>query len=106
VRRTPQDEKRLSYAKDCRNTYGQNDKASRRAIPRAKALGHRANRRVARAALSGPDAEAALGLLRSRSTWRKAPDTPLGQVIRRTLEARESRASRRARHRDHDPHPA
>jgi hypothetical protein len=96
VRKTPQDKKRLSYAKDCRNTYGENDKSSRRSIPRAKARQQRANRRIAHTVLSGPDGEDRLGLIRPQTRWRKCPDTPLGLVVGWNLEARESRASRRA----------
>jgi len=33
-RKTPQQKKAESYANDRRNTYGENDKASRKAIPR------------------------------------------------------------------------
>jgi hypothetical protein len=91
VRKTPQDKKRLSYAKDCRNTYGENDKSARRSIPRAKARQHRANRRVAHQVLTHAG-EDELGLIRPRTRWRKSPDTPLGQVVATRLEARESRA--------------
>lgn len=41
---TPQEKKSLSYAKDRRNTYGENSKASRKAIPLSKALGIRSQR--------------------------------------------------------------
>ena len=34
VRRSPQEKKALSYARDCRNVYGENDKSSRKNIPR------------------------------------------------------------------------
>lgn len=30
--KTPQEKKALSYAKDCRNTYGESDKGSRKTI--------------------------------------------------------------------------
>ena len=33
-RKSPQEKKALSYAKDRRNTYGENDKSSRKNIPR------------------------------------------------------------------------
>ncbi len=46
-RRSPQEKKALSYAKDRRNEYGENDKSSRRNIPRSKKFPHRANRRRA-----------------------------------------------------------
>ena len=95
MRKTPQEKKRLSYAKDRRNTYGENDKSSRRNIPAAKARQRRANRRVAHQVLTTAGEEQ-LGLIRPKTRWRKAPDTPLGEVVRRKLEARESRASGRA----------
>ena len=39
---TPAEKKRLSYERDGRNTYGQSNKASRKAIPRFKAASKRA----------------------------------------------------------------
>jgi hypothetical protein len=45
---TPQEKKRLSYQRDGRNTYGENDKASRKAIPLRKRLRARAVRRKTR----------------------------------------------------------
>ncbi len=44
---SPQQKKCKSYQKDCRNCYGENDKASRKNIPRSKQRGHRQERRVA-----------------------------------------------------------
>ncbi|MCA2227046.1 hypothetical protein [Nonomuraea aurantiaca] len=44
-RRSPQEKKQLSYAKDRRNDYGANDKSSRKNIPLRKRAPHRANRR-------------------------------------------------------------
>lgn len=46
--KTPQQKKRLSYLRDGRNDYGQNDKASRRLIPKHKAWARRALRRKAK----------------------------------------------------------
>jgi len=43
--RSPQEKKKLSYERDCVNVYGQNDKASRKAIPRKKAASNRGLRR-------------------------------------------------------------
>jgi hypothetical protein len=48
---TPQEKKRLSYERDRRNTYGENDKSSRKNIPRGKRLASRAARRSASVAL-------------------------------------------------------
>ena len=45
--KTPQEKKVLSYEHDRRNSYGQNDKASRKAIPARKASENRKSRRKA-----------------------------------------------------------
>jgi len=50
-RLTPQEKKVLSYAKDCRNVYGENDKSSRKAIPRRKQQQRQNERRVLKANL-------------------------------------------------------
>ncbi len=52
TRKTPQEKKALSYAKDRRNAYGQNNKASRKAIPACKSSENRKVRRNANQALS------------------------------------------------------
>ena len=44
-RKTPHEKGALSLGKDRPNTYGENDKASRKGIPLAKARVNRANRR-------------------------------------------------------------
>lgn len=44
-RKTPQEKKALSYAKDCRKTYGKNDKTSRVAIRKNKTFPNRAFRK-------------------------------------------------------------
>lgn len=89
-RRTSQEKKALSYARDCRYTYGENNKGSRRSIRRNKRFPHRANRHrdhLTLAALTGtPDPlldEAAEVRLRGRrpKSWRKWPDLPLGVVV-------------------------
>jgi hypothetical protein len=91
-RKTPQEKKALSLAKDRRNTYGENAKASRKNIPLAKARVNRANRHLDRQLL-----DEALGaadetieakvenrvLGRRRKTWRKKADSPLGKVLER-----------------------
>jgi hypothetical protein len=48
-RRTPQEKKVLSYAKDCRNAYGENDKSARKVIPRRKQQQRQNERRVLKA---------------------------------------------------------
>lgn len=88
--KTPQEKKRLSLEKDRRNSFGENDKASRKNIPRAKSQVNRANRRLDTTALAAgvgaPDAvvddaveQKVLG--RRRKVWRKWPDKRLGKVL-------------------------
>lgn len=102
-RKSPQEKKRLSYLKDGRDTYGENAKASRKNLPRAKAFARRANRardsRLLRSATGVPDdvcAEAVeLRLLgRRREVKRKWADTPLGEYVEWRLTGREPGAPR------------
>jgi len=91
-RLTPQEKKELSYAKDRRNAYGENDKSSRKNIPLRKRLVNRANRHQEQQLLSGvtgtPDTDTAdvteQRLLGTRpKSWRKSPDEPLGERLRK-----------------------
>ncbi|MQY04909.1 hypothetical protein [Actinomadura macrotermitis] len=96
-RRSPQDKKRLSYARDRRDDYGENNKSSRTAIRLNKRFPHRANRHRARqtlhAATGTPDLERAdlaentLGSRRSK-VWRKVPDRALGDHVEAILMRR------------------
>ncbi len=92
--RSPPDKKRLSLARDCRNAYGENAKASRKAIPRFKAASNRRFRRRAAATLNLVASGAALdaaerldaaarGLGRFRPGKVKVPDRPLGAHLAR-----------------------
>lgn len=97
-RRSPQEKKRLSYSKDRRNWYGENDKSSRKNIARNKRNRHRSERHRAQQQLSaalgavdaGVEAELDERLTRARrgSRWRKCPDAQLGQYVVATLAAR------------------
>ena len=97
-RRTPQEKKELSYAKDRRNAYGENDKSSRKNIPRNKRRRHRTQRHHRRQQLSaalgrvdeqsGERAEQALSQARIGGRWRKFPDVPLSVHVRRIRERR------------------
>ncbi len=102
-RRSPQEKKALSYAKDRRNDFGENDKASRRVVPLRKRAVNRANRLREGLALgtvgTKPDAGLAEGaesrlLARRGKRWRKTPDLPLGQHVARRLERRAAAGSR------------
>ncbi|MEU1428392.1 hypothetical protein ABZ412_15090 [Nocardia sp. NPDC005746] len=101
TRKSPQEKKILSYAKDRRNDYGENDKASRKAIRRNKRLPNRADRRHGRQIMAAaigavePEvsdrAESRLRSTRSvweKRGWRKWPDIPLGEIVIRKLERR------------------
>jgi hypothetical protein len=91
--KTPREKKLASLALDSRNVYGENDKASRKAIPLKKKRSHQALRRASKplallaSNLSDDElvtAEATvlaneIGAKRNR--FRKRPDEPLGKVL-------------------------
>ncbi|WP_017597760.1 hypothetical protein [Nocardiopsis lucentensis] len=105
-RRSPQEKKLLTYTRERRNEYGENDKSSRRNIARSKRLVTRANRRRASVALAdargAADTEAGAAAQerferRRPKRWAKYPDEPLGDSIELTLryrvEAEEGRGA-------------
>ena len=99
--KTPQEKKRLSLEKDRRNNFGENAKSSRKNIPRAKARGHRSNRRKQNQDLADVDRqdESGLDLVESSARrdihrvggWTKHPDRPLGEHIQAKVRARAKR---------------
>jgi len=103
--KSPQEKKSLSYAEDRRNSYGQNDKASRKAIPLRKAGENRQDRHKIKQDLAGlPELdEAAAALIESSARqdlnrtrgwhWKKAADIPLSEY----LELQRRRLSFRTR---------
>ena len=103
--KTPQEKKLLSYEHDRRNTYGENQKSSRKNIPRSKQLSHQGERRVVRQALTGAEGRVAdersdeaqsqvarKVRMKKLNAFRKSPDTPLGEVIARRLRNRLEKA--------------
>ncbi|QDH73006.1 hypothetical protein [Brevundimonas sp. M20] len=108
--KSPQEKKALSYANDCRNTYGESDKASRKAIPARKAGENRQSRRKAAQALGDLKAldEAGLDLAESSlrhdvervGGWRKAPDEPLSAFLKVQAKRRSWRDLPPSRTRD------
>lgn len=95
TQRSPQEKKALSYARDRRNVYGENDKASRKAIPARKAGENRKSRRKAAQEVNIAVAsdEAKLDVMESSlrqdlervGGWKKAPDEPLGDFLKRQM---------------------
>jgi hypothetical protein len=101
VRRSPQEDKAVSYARDRRYAYGNNAHAARKAVPRRKRWVNKANRHAERQFLAeaagmadAVRAEEVEGRLRGRrpKRWRKSPGMTLG----RSLELRRWRAERAA----------
>ncbi len=86
-KRSPQEKKILSYQKDCRNDYGENDKASRKTIPLRKAMESRATRRMENQKLKAGEVDALDGHGKARTApntgWRKIADRPLGEIVER-----------------------
>jgi hypothetical protein len=89
--KSPPEKKRLSLSKDRRNSYGENDKSSRKNIPLSKALSHRKVRRKAKSLeqdwqrIEETKAESReLTLVTPRlqkGRYEKSPDMPLGKLL-------------------------
>ncbi len=102
---TPQEKKRLSYERDRRNSYGENSKSSRKAIPLRKAKTKRAIRKratqiVAQAArtddlLADNAPENCVRSIQPKH-WRKDPDAPLKEHVAIRLKRRKRRANNRS----------
>jgi isochorismate hydrolase len=97
--RSPQEKKLLSYKKDCRNTYCGRGSNARHAIAAHKARDHRAYRRQINQILVVNEIHDA-NLLEAidveaksvaESSWRKYPDEPLAEVLKRKLERQKYR---------------
>ncbi len=99
--RSPQEKKALSLDRDCRNNYGENDKASRKLIPLRKAQSKRKSRRQVAQSLQGVDRQDdvtvdlvqsdAISDINRLGRWQKAPDAPLSSIIPQQLKARRLR---------------
>jgi hypothetical protein len=99
--KTPQEKKQLSYDLDCRNMYFENNKSSRKNIPRSKQRSHQDERRTLRQVLSVAEglvesdvlddvqSQALLkGKRKKLGAFYKRPDKPLREVVQRRLRAR------------------
>ncbi len=84
--KTPQEKKRLSLLKDCRNTYGENDKSSRISIRWRKSWVNRTYRRDVKQSIrddfDGDTVNDRVSRI-DRSEWKKCPDQPLGKLLLR-----------------------
>lgn len=94
---TPQQKKRLSYAKDRRNMYGEHDKGSRKTIQKNKLAQIRKERRSQDQRLRGARGQSDADQMTRvenevRSTrprrWKKFPDIALGEVVPQKIEER------------------
>jgi hypothetical protein len=96
--KSPPEKKDASLNRDCRNVYGENDKSSRKNIPRSKQRSHQAERRAVNQPLlqlSGKidedvanqiEAEARTrSIEQKRRGFRKSPDVPLKSVLIRKI---------------------
>jgi len=106
--KTPTEKKTISLAKDRRNVYGESPTSSRKNINRGKQRGHMEVRRAAneelrslKGASAEVDADATEAhtkdriLALSRSSFKKVPDAPLGEVLKRKLKRRADGATGR-----------
>ena len=102
--RPPAEKKRLSYERDGRNTYGENSKASRKAIPRFKAASNRTMRHNTKQIVAAVGRVSKMDSRLADETFRglhpiksKVKDTPLGEVVVRKKKKRAGAASDKAR---------
>ncbi|WP_371495500.1 hypothetical protein OG871_08280 [Kitasatospora sp. NBC_00374] len=98
VRRTPQEKKRLSCPKDRRGLHGENDKSSRRNVPRARQDRHQELRRTEQPAphrirAYGGTSDDSETRFRRRGTgeWRKWPDFTPSSAVEHRLRRRVER---------------
>jgi hypothetical protein len=98
-RKSPQEKKRLSLQKDRRNSYGENDKSSRKNIRRSKAISRRLVRHKSAEVervwsrldeASGDSVELTLtSPRRQKPKFRKEPDLPLREAVKWKLARRK-----------------
>jgi hypothetical protein len=90
----PQEKKAASLEMDCRNSFGENDKSSRKNIPRSKQRSHQAERRASNQPLqqlSGSIGEdqainaeiqsRTKAIDKRRNGFQKRPDVPLKDAL-------------------------
>ena len=110
--KSPIEKKRISLARDRRNVFGESPHAARRNIPKRKAMERQRERHAANQALGkvlGQSNDelrefiegevAARSKSKRLAAFRKKPDQPLAQVIKRKQVKRAALVGRRAKHR-------
>lgn len=103
--KSAREKKALSLKRDRRNTFGENSKASRKAIPRRKQLSHMGERRAIGQILSHLRESAAEGdateadvlakttiVEKKRKAFKKHRDTALGVVVKKKLAERRDQS--------------
>lgn len=89
-KKTPQEKKKLSYEKDRRNDYGENNKSSRKAIKKRKSWVNQTYRRSIKqtikttVTLADEEIENIDPKIKEvkRKDWKKIPDKPLGEYLK------------------------
>jgi len=103
--KSPREKKSVSLKRDRRNIFGENSKASRKAIPRRKQLSHMGERRAIGQILSHlresaeesdvseADVLAKTEVIqRKHKAFKKSPDSPLGVVVKKKLAKRRDQS--------------
>jgi len=102
TRKSPQDKKALSYKRDRRNAYGESPHGARTSIPENKKRVNEEYRRKVKQEIKENSTrdlkEIDDGVKKvKRRDWKKAPDLPLGEVIKRKGIRREKNIGRKAK---------
>ena len=99
-RRSPEEKKLLSYAKDGRNVVAEAPSIAHRAITKRKKGANQALRREVHTTLTSelrnaPDVESVDAFVPrvGRKSWRKTPDIPLGEYVAGKVEGTPRRSS-------------
>jgi len=106
--KNPQDKKKLSYSKDCRNAYGESDKGSRKSIRKNKKLNSKsersANKELKQLSVNAIDdnlsqeVESSLrdkAAIKRRKGFKKYPDQPLETHIEQQQQKSNIRYGRK-----------
>lgn len=101
-KKTPQEKKALSYAKDCRNHYGEHDKGSRNSVRRHKKVQNQVYWRKVNQVLNEIEIENAETVeikakSISKGRWKKCADTPLKFFVEFQKDMEKRRAGRKGR---------